>query len=150
MSGTLTPERPTLAMAAGVLAAQPFNDLVGARITRFEEGEAVLELTIEDRHRQQHGLVHGGVLAYLVDNALTFACGTVLGSQLVTGGLTVTYLAGARAGLLRATARCERPRGPPCGGDGDRGRGRARRLRPRVRGRPGHGAGRRCRSGLVK
>jgi uncharacterized protein (TIGR00369 family) len=94
---------PTLALAEQVLAAQAFNDLVGARITRFENGEAVLELEIADHHRQQFGLVHGGVLAYLVDNTLTFACGTVLGPGIVTGGLTVSYLAGARHGVLRAT-----------------------------------------------
>jgi uncharacterized protein (TIGR00369 family) len=95
---------PTLALAERVLAAQPFNALVGARITRFGDGQAVLELDIADHHRQQSGLVHGGVLAYLVDNALTFACGMVLGPGIVTSGLTVSYLGGARDGVLRATA----------------------------------------------
>lgn len=94
---------PPLALAEQVLAAQAFNDLVGARITRFGYGEAILELDIADHHRQQFGLVHGGVLAYLVDNALTFACGTVLGPGIVSSGLTVNYLAGARDGVLRAT-----------------------------------------------
>ncbi len=93
-----------LAIAEQVLAAQPFNEVVGARITRFTEGEAVLELDIADRHRQQFGVVHGGVFAYLVDNALTFACGTVLGTRIITSGLTVTYLTSARRGTLRATA----------------------------------------------
>jgi len=94
---------PTLALAEQVLAAQPFNALIGARITRFGDREAVLELDIAEHHRQQSGLVHGGVLAYLVDNTLTFACGTVLGARIVTSGLTVSYLAPARGGMLRAT-----------------------------------------------
>nr|WP_246304841.1 PaaI family thioesterase [Nocardioides thalensis] len=91
--------------AQGVLAAQPFSRLLGARLTSFGEGEAVLEIDITDHHRQQFGLVHGGVLAYCADNVLTFAAGTVLGPSIVTSGLSVTYLAAAREGTLRATAK---------------------------------------------
>lgn len=99
----LAGDSPALALAEKVLAAQPFNELIGARIVRFSEGEAVLELDVADHHRQQNGHVHGGVLAYLVDNTLTFACGTVLGTSIVTGGLNVTYLAAAGNGVLRAS-----------------------------------------------
>lgn len=95
---------PLIAIGQAILGAQPFNSLIGARITHFMDGEAVLEVDIADHHRQQFGVVHGGVLAYLVDNTLTFACGTVLGTEIITGGLTVTYLASAREGTLRATA----------------------------------------------
>ena len=94
----------TLDQARRVLAAQPFNDLVGAQLTEFADGVAILELVIEDRHRQQHGLVHGGVLAYLADNALTFAAGSLLGSAVVTTSLTIHYLRAARGGSLTAKA----------------------------------------------
>jgi uncharacterized protein (TIGR00369 family) len=96
-----------LEAAQQVLGAQPFNDLVGARLTAFREGEAVLELDIADRHRQQFGLVHGGVLAYCADNALTFAAGTVLGAEILTPAVTVNYLRAAREGRLRARAVVE-------------------------------------------
>ncbi len=98
------PETIDLDVAQRVLAAQPFSALLGARITSFGDGGAVLELPIVDQLRQQFGLVHGGVLAYSVDNALTFAAGTVLGPNIVTSGLTVHYLASARDGVLRASA----------------------------------------------
>jgi uncharacterized protein (TIGR00369 family) len=88
--------------AAAVLAAQPFSDLVGARITEFGNGIATLELDIDDRLRQQFGLVHGGVLAYLVDNAIAFAAGSVLGASLVSTGYAVNLLGNARSGTLRA------------------------------------------------
>lgn len=96
--------RPDLELATSVLAAQPFNELVGAAVTEFGAGEATLELEIQDRHRQQYGLVHGGVFAYLVDNSLTFAGGSVLGADVVTGGFTVNCLRGAREGTLRVHA----------------------------------------------
>lgn len=94
----------SLETAAAVLEAQPFNDLVGARITEFADGAATLELVIEDRHRQQYGLVHGGVYSYLADNVLTFAAGSVLGASVITSGFTVDYVQGARTGTLRARA----------------------------------------------
>jgi uncharacterized protein (TIGR00369 family) len=92
-----------LAVGRRVLAEQPFNRLVGARLTAFGADRAVLEIEIDDRHRQQHGLVHGGVLSYAADNVLTFAAGTVLGPGIVTSGLTIHYLRAAREGVLRAT-----------------------------------------------
>lgn len=95
---------PDFELAASVLAAQPFNDLVGAVVTEFGAGSATLELEVAARHRQQYGLVHGGVLAYLVDNVLTFAAGSVLGAEVVTGGFSVNYLRSAREGVLRAHA----------------------------------------------
>ncbi|MGW5437063.1 PaaI family thioesterase [Nocardia asteroides] len=93
-----------LETAQQVLAAQPFNDVVGARLVAFGAGEAVLELDIADRHRQQFGLVHGGVLAYCADNALTFAAGTVLGAGILTTDVTVKYLRATRDGRLRTSA----------------------------------------------
>ncbi len=96
--------------ARRVLADQPFNRVVGARIARFGDGVAVLELDLQEHHLQQHGLVHGGVLAYLIDNAVTFAAGSVLGPAVVTAGITVSYLRPARRGLLRATAEVAQAR----------------------------------------
>lgn len=95
---------PTLAEASAVLESQPFSRHLGARLTIFEPGRATIEIDIADHHRQQMGLVHGGVLAFAVDNALTFAAGTVLGTGLLTSGLSIDYLRGARNGTLKATA----------------------------------------------
>jgi uncharacterized protein (TIGR00369 family) len=91
-----------LRTAVAVLAAQPFSHLVGARITELGQGTATLELDIDDRHRQQFGLVHGGVLAYLIDNALAFAAGSVLGSSVVSTGYSVNLVGNARSGTLQA------------------------------------------------
>lgn len=92
----------TLEQARAVLEAQPFNAALGARLTQFGGGIARLELDVEERHLQQQGRVHGGVLAYLADNVLTFAAGTVLGAAVLTSGLTIHYLHGPRGGTLRA------------------------------------------------
>ncbi|MFJ1969863.1 PaaI family thioesterase [Streptomyces sp. NPDC087903] len=101
-------DAPDLALARKALAAQPFSTLLGTRLTAFGDGVAVLELDIREDLLQQYGHVHGGVLAYAADNALTFAAGSVSGGRLVTAGFTIDYLRPARGLLLRAEARVVR------------------------------------------
>ena len=93
--------------AQAVLEAQPFSVLVGARMTQFGEGGTTREIPVRDELRQQNGFVHGGVLSYAADNALTFAAGTVLGANIMTAGFTITYLRPAQGVLLRADARAD-------------------------------------------
>lgn len=94
----------TFEQARAVLAAQPFAQHVGTEITEFADGAATLVVEVAPEHAQQFGFVHGGVMAYLADNALTFAAGSALGPNVLTGGFTVTYLRPARGGRLRAHA----------------------------------------------
>lgn len=94
-----------LALARGILAAQPFSRHLGAELAAFGDGHAILRLRIAQEHRQQFGLVHGGVYAYLADNALTFAAGSVLGPAVLTESVSVTYVRPARDGVLEARAR---------------------------------------------
>ncbi|MGO3326977.1 PaaI family thioesterase [Gordonia sp. (in: high G+C Gram-positive bacteria)] len=94
-----------ITFARQVLAAQPFSELLGARLVSLGDDRAVLEIPVDDRLRQQYGLVHGGVLAYLADNSLTYAAALGLGPNVLTSGLTIDYVSGARDGsILRSTA----------------------------------------------
>ena len=95
----------TLEVAQKLLAAQPFSLLVGARVTAFGHGGATLELDIREDLQQQNGFLHGGVLAYAADNAITFAAGSALGPDVLTGGFTISYLRPARGTILRADAK---------------------------------------------
>ncbi|MEU9092155.1 PaaI family thioesterase [Streptomyces sp. NPDC087901] len=93
-----------LQMAQKVLDSQPFSVLVGARITAFGDGAATLEIDSREALRQQNGFLHGGVLAYAADNALTFAAGTTLGPAVLTGGFSIQYLRPATGATLVARA----------------------------------------------
>lgn len=44
------------------------------------------------------------MLAYLADNAITYAGGAALGPNVLTGGFTITYLRPANGARLRAVA----------------------------------------------
>lgn len=86
-----------------ILAAQPFSSLLGTELYTLEPGKAELSLAIRDELLQQHGFVHGGVVSYLADNALTFAGGSVLG-DCVTQEYKINYVRPALGERLLARA----------------------------------------------
>lgn len=92
-------------LAAAVLEAQPFSRLLGAELITATAHEAEIALTVRECHLQQYEIVHGGVIAYLADNALTFAGGIALQGEVVTSQMNIHYLRPARAGRLIARAQ---------------------------------------------
>ena len=105
--GSLQTMTELLHFGRAVLDQQPFSRHLGTELLVFEHGRAVLALTIRAEFMQQHGFVHGGVISYLVDNALTFAGGSVLGDGVVTVEFKVNYIRPARGERLVATATVE-------------------------------------------
>lgn len=108
-----------LTLGREVLAAQPFSTLLGAELLAFSNGSAAIRIPIRPELKQQHGFVHGGVLSYAADNALTFAGGSVLGPAVVTSEFKINYLRPAtgeslvaratviHTGASQAVCRCE-------------------------------------------
>lgn len=94
-----------LSFGKSVLASQPFSALIGAELVAFEEGHAEIRIPIRDDLKQQHGFVHGGVVSYAADNALTFAGGSVLGAGVVTAEFKINYLRPAMGDWLIARAQ---------------------------------------------
>lgn len=86
-----------------ILKEQPFSMLLGTELETFEQGKAVLSLNVRDELKQQHGFIHGGVVSYLADNALTYAGGSVLGDS-VTSEYKINYLRPAVGEKLTARA----------------------------------------------
>jgi len=74
------------------LASQPFSVLIGAELTGYSPGRAELTIPITAQLKQQHGFVHGGVISYAADNALTFVGGSILGPAVVTSEYKINYL----------------------------------------------------------
>ena len=87
-----------------VLRQQPFSVLLGAALTELSSGKVELQVSIRPEHLQQHGFVHGGVLSYCADNALTYAGGTALGQSVVTSEFKINYLRPAIGDVLIARA----------------------------------------------
>ncbi|CAN7321373.1 PaaI family thioesterase [Polaromonas sp. LjRoot131] len=108
-----------LMWAREMLGRQPFSAMLNAQLDAFSPGSAELSVPVVPGLLQQHGFVHGGVLSYLADNALTFAGGSVLGDS-VTSEFKINYLRPAKdadrllavatvvgSGKTQAVCRCD-------------------------------------------
>jgi uncharacterized protein (TIGR00369 family) len=73
--------------------------LVGASLEEFGDGVAIIEVPHRPELLQQHGFLHGGVIAFAIDNAITFAAGTVLGTGILTAGISIVYLRPAASSI---------------------------------------------------
>jgi uncharacterized protein (TIGR00369 family) len=100
---TVSPEA-FLAMGRDVLASQPFSVLVGAELAALSPGNCELHLPVTAQVLQQHGFVHGGVISYAADNALTYAGGTALRVPVVTSEFKINYVRPAIGERLIARA----------------------------------------------
>lgn len=88
-----------------VVGKVPFAQLLGLELGEIERGEATFHLPVRDDLKQNKGLLHGGVIAALIDTAAAFAAVTLLepAESTTTIDLTIHYLRPLTAG--RATAR---------------------------------------------
>ncbi len=88
----------SLDAAKRIVEAQPFTRLLGLVIVEFGNGKATLSMTPGDAHLQHRDMVHGGVIAALIDTATAFAAGSRLGPQVVTDTLTINFVKPTPAG----------------------------------------------------
>jgi len=87
----------------------PFARLIGIELDQINEGVATLGLEVRNDLMQNHGVVHGGAIASLIDTAAAFAILSVLpGERVTTVDLTISYLRPLTTGRARATARVVR------------------------------------------
>lgn len=108
-----------LEIGRAILKAQNFSRLLGTEMTRFEDDQVELRLPVTEQLQQQHGFVHGGVIAYLADNAMTFAAGLSMGGGVLTaetklnlmrpaiGEMLIARAQTISAGRTQGVARCE-------------------------------------------
>ena len=86
-------------------AASTFWGYLGCELAGVAEGKAVVRLRVEPHHLNMLQIVHGGVIASLLDNAMGVAAMTALpGIDTVTAGLNVHFVAPAKGGLVTAEA----------------------------------------------
>jgi uncharacterized protein (TIGR00369 family) len=85
----------------------PFAHLLGIELGEMRRGAATLHLEVRDELRQNNGVVHGGVVASLMDTAAAFALLTLLEANQTstTVDLTVHYLRPLLKGRATAEAR---------------------------------------------
>lgn len=82
----------------------------GFTLREAERGHVVLQMKVGGRHKQVHGVVHGGVLAALADTAgglaTYMACSR--GTRVATIEMKINYLEAVEEGAVTADARVVR------------------------------------------
>jgi uncharacterized protein (TIGR00369 family) len=87
------------------IAAQGFMSDVGAELCELTRGSCTLAVDRRPELLQQHGLFHGGVTAFLVDNATTIAAATSRGQPALTAEYKLNLLSPATGERLICRAR---------------------------------------------
>ncbi len=106
----MTPNPAYLQAVQERVRGAPCPHLIGMTIASLDRDACRIELTVDERHLQPFGIVHGGVLAALIDTA-TFWAGFVRlpeDAGLVNVDLKLNYLKSVVRGRLRAEGRCLR------------------------------------------
>lgn len=88
----------------------PYPQLIGMTLAEIGYDSCRIELELRQDHLQPFGIVHGGVLATLIDTA-TFWAGFLRlpeDAGMVNVDLKLNYLKAASRGRLRAEGRCLR------------------------------------------
>ena len=104
MADALTAQQTADAVGVHMFARDRASKAMGMRIVAMSEGAAFLEMKIRDDMLNGFDICHGGFITTLADSAFAFACNST-GDVTVAAGLTVDFLAPARAGdVLTARA----------------------------------------------
>ncbi len=85
----------------------PFFTLISMHITNLDWGASRLEMTVEEKHFQPFGMVHGGVYASVVDAAAFWAVYPQIDNDfgITTVELKLNYLAPISSGSLIAKGK---------------------------------------------
>src|SRR6202041_197910 len=83
---------------------------MGFTLAKAPRGRVRLQMKVDARHLQVHGVVHGGVLAALADTAggLASYMACPLGTRVATVEMKINYLEGVERGSITADARVVR------------------------------------------
>jgi uncharacterized protein (TIGR00369 family) len=101
-----TGKKGWIEVARRTLRENPATSLLGFKAVSVGLGKAVLKLEVQGKHRQLHGVVHGGILAALADTASAIAAYTKVapGTAIATVELKINYLEAVPGGSVRAEA----------------------------------------------
>ncbi len=84
-----------------------YAHFLGLKLGEVKTGEATIHLEVRDELKQNQGVIHGGVVASIIDTASAFAVATRLepGERVTTTDLTIHYLRPIAEGELTTRAQ---------------------------------------------
>ncbi|MFA1710126.1 PaaI family thioesterase [Peribacillus frigoritolerans] len=88
-----------------LIEENPFLNSLGVQLVKFEMGKVVIELPVAPNLINRQEVVHGGVLATMLDNIIALTIRSILDFPVSTISLNINYLANIGEGKLVATAK---------------------------------------------
>ena len=102
---TETPPRTaTLDVMRKIVAATPFNMLTNTEVLACADGYAELSMPFDINLTQHHGFLHGALIGYLADTAISWSAGSAVG-DVVTSEFRVHILAPGKGERFIAKAQ---------------------------------------------
>lgn len=87
----------------------PFNRLLGIEFGEYhDDGGVTLQLSLDDRHQNGAGVVHGGVMLTLADAAVSYGIARSIGRRCTTVEIKINYLRPVTGGVLTARSHLVR------------------------------------------
>ncbi|MBN2028408.1 MAG: PaaI family thioesterase [Actinobacteria bacterium] len=85
-----------------LLNESPFYSYIGMVVVEAGDGRARLQLPVKEELKNLYGILHGGVIAALLDSSCSIAVGTLLGPDeaAVTLDQRINYISNVRDGVL--------------------------------------------------
>lgn len=101
----MKPEGPAAESVESIFYQANFIRDLEIRLDKVSEGICETSLVVQERLRQQHGFVHGGVIATMADHTAGGAARSVSGNKdVLTVEFKMNYLRPAMGDRLRCTA----------------------------------------------
>lgn len=90
-----------------LLNDSPFYRHLGMEVVEAGEGRARLRLPVKDELKNLYGILHGGVIAALLDSSCSIAVGTLLETDeaAVTLDQRINYISNVKEGVLYGEGR---------------------------------------------
>lgn len=90
-----------------LLNESPFYRHLGMEVIEAGEGRARLRLPVKDELKNLYGILHGGVIAALLDSSCSIAVGTLLEADeaAVTLDQRINYISNVKEGVLYGEGR---------------------------------------------
>ncbi|MEP5152249.1 hydroxyphenylacetyl-CoA thioesterase PaaI [Planktotalea sp.] len=101
----MTPDERAKRASAEMWSNDRASPWMGISLDAVSEGQANMQLTVQDHHCNGHGICHGGVIFTLADSAFAFACNSRNQATVAQNNM-ITFVAPAKLGdVLSADAR---------------------------------------------
>jgi uncharacterized protein (TIGR00369 family) len=100
-------EKKVTALVRRRMRESKATELLGFDVESVQDGRAIFRLDVRPKHKQIHGVVHGGILAALADTTAAIAAYTAIprGMELATLEMKINYLEPVPGGRVQADAR---------------------------------------------